>query len=163
MAKFTANKLLSSYKDSFDTKHMKRLAKRPNDAVFSKNQYSLTLQRKPKSPRRRTKAQALLRDRFAQVECMWKYLTKGQRLAFISYIKENYESDMKTRRPYDIFKSVGMKYELEEFLKDKLKLKLTLSIVEATRKGVKIACYYTSDEEVEIDIEALQILRTARG
>jgi len=117
MAKLKFNPIISkltgaNYQAIFD--YMKD---RPPDFCFSSNQYGIILMRKPKSTKRVVEVQEELRDRFKQLECMWKALTLHQLQEYKDYSRIINISEKRGIRPIDYFRREGLKWSLDNFLR----------------------------------------------
>lgn len=127
MAKTIYHSYLKDTEGSTLKKVLVSQPERPADLMMSKNQQSTFISRKPKSTKRRSIYAILKRDRFKQLECMWAFLTERQRQLFVEYNRELNKSDGRNLRPYDRFRSLGLKYQLDGYIKEKLKPDYTLS------------------------------------
>jgi len=76
--------------------------------------------------------QQLLKNRYAQLECMYKAMTLAQSKAFEEYCllyNVKHQTNLTTAQ---IFKKLGMNYELSDFLTEKCGAKYLLEIKEET-------------------------------
>ncbi len=90
--------------------------------------------------------QRLLKDRFTQLECMYKALTTAQLNAFKEY-SEYYNIMHQTNlTSAQIFKKLGMEYRLSDFLTDKLNVKYTAKLKTTSNKEMIIELITTNNE-----------------
>jgi len=128
MTKVKFNPILSRIEGTSYEAYLPQIGEKPPDFCFSKNQYANILMRKPKSTKRATEAQKFLRDRFKQLECMWKALTPLQRNLYIKHAKEQEKKDKRGLRTYDRFRSEGLEYKLNTFLEENCNPKYLIRI-----------------------------------
>jgi len=153
------NVITGSFKDKDRT--IKR--KLSTDTYTQQKRDKTILSKKPKRTKKKSKKQEILNNRFYQVECMWKNLSKAQRLAFTAYANKNDFTNKGAKRVYDVFKTLGLKYQLNDFLESYCNVKATLILDSLTRKTVKVTVIFSQTEPIEILMGDLQGLRTVRG
>ena len=153
------NVITGSFKDKDRT--IKR--KLSTDTYTQQKEGKTVLSKKPKRTKKKSQKQEILNNRFYQVECMWKNLSKTQRMAFTAYANKNDLTNRGAKRVYDVFKTLGLKYQLGEFLGEFCNVKITIILEAVTRRTAKITAYFAQTEPVEILMGDLQGLRTVRG
>ena len=104
------------------------------DVLLSRNQHALLYMAKPFPTKKRTKIQAMMRDRFAQLECMWKMMTPLQRMKMRDYNTELNVKDTRNLSPIQRFRSLGLHWALDHFIHRKLQPDYKLELVEETAK-----------------------------
>ena len=102
------------------------------DVLLTRNQHALIYTSKPHPTRKRTEIQAMMRDRFAQLECMWRAMTPPQRAAMRDYNTELNVKDTKNLSPIQRFRSLGLHWQLDNFIHRKLQPDYKLQLIEET-------------------------------
>jgi len=153
------SKISGSQKDK--DRRIKR--KLTTDTYATQKGDKIIIETKPKRPKKTTLKQKLINDRFYQVECMWKAMTKAQKMAFTAYANHENLTLNGTRRVYDVFKTLGMTYSLNDFLENFLTLKIVVSLEGMTTRSAIITATLSQSEPIEIMAEDLAGLRTVRG
>lgn len=153
------NAISGSQKDK--DRRIKR--KLTTDTYAAQRGNKIIIETKPKRPKKTTLKQKLINDRFYQVECMWKAMTNAQRMAFTAYVNSKNLTKNGNRRVYDVFKTLGMTYSLNDFLENFLTLKIVVSLEGMTTRSAIITASLLQSEPVEFLMEDLTGIRTARG
>lgn len=102
------------------------------DVLLTRNQHALLYVSKPHPTKKRTKIQAMMRDRYAQLECMWKAMTPPQRAAMRDYNAELNVKDTRNLSPIQRFRSLGLHWALDQFIIKKLRPNYNLTLIEET-------------------------------
>ena len=102
------------------------------DVLFTKNQHALIYCSKPHPTKKRTQIQAMMRDRFAQLECMWRVMTPPQRILMRDYNAELNIADARNLSPIQRFRSLGLHWQLSHFILKKLQPGYKLELIEET-------------------------------
>lgn len=132
MAKAQPSKLYNQLIDGWMYKKFAEWKRGSLQVTISKNQHSLTLQKKQVTIKSRSEKQQETRGRFKQLECMWKLLTPQQRSKWKQYTQEYNNSHKEKLRAFDLFKKLGLEYKLNDFLTQKLCASYNLILVEET-------------------------------
>ena len=104
------------------------------DILFTRNQHALLFTTKPFPTKKRTKIQAMMRDRFTQLECMWRAMTPLQRMKMRDYNAELNVMDTRNLSPIQRFRSLGLHWQLDHFIHRKLQPDYKLQLVEETEE-----------------------------
>ena len=104
------------------------------DVVFTKNQHARLYISKPIPTKKRTEIQAMMRDRFMQLECMWHAMTPRQRMKMRDYATELNEADTRNLPPMQRFRSLGLLWRLDQFIREKLRSDYKFELIEETAK-----------------------------
>jgi len=153
------NVIEGSYKDK--DRQVKR--KLSTDTYAQERNGKIILEAKPKRTKKKTQKQEILHSRLTQMECMWKVLTKGQRMAFSAYANREGLTQNGNRRVYDVFKSLGMNYQLNDFLENFCNVKIGLIFEGITSKTVKLRAFFTQTEPIEVMLGDINGIRHVRG
>ena len=102
------------------------------DVLFTKNQHARIYTSKPIPTKKRTEIQAMMRDRFMQLECIWHAMTPVQRMRMRDYAAQLNEADTRNLPPMQRFRSLGLLWQLHEFILKKLQPHYTLELIEET-------------------------------
>ena len=102
------------------------------DVMFSRNQHALIYAAKPFPTKKRTKIQLIMRDRFTQLECMWKMMTPLQRMKMRDYNAELNIKDTRNLSAIQRFRSLGLHWQLDHFILQKLQPDYKLELIEET-------------------------------
>lgn len=159
MTKIKLNPILSKLSGADLKAVLKNIPDRPADYCFSSNQYAQFFCRKPKTTKKATKKQKTLRDRYKQLECMWKMMTPKQRKLFTTYAREQNEKDRRNLRPIDRFRSKGLKYELNEFIENYLNPNYILTWLKEEDGEHYLMIYLASKIITEFDILPSRIIK----
>ena len=129
MAKYTPTPSFEVYKGTHHQPRLTDIDRGGLDLTLSRNQHALLIHRVPRGTVRRTEAQALLRDRFAQLECMWQAMTWRQRKLMGEYARELNARDGANLIPIQRFRSLGLRSQLYRFILAKLNPYYTLELI----------------------------------
>ena len=99
------------------------------DLTFSRNQHAPVIHRAPRGTVRRTEEQTTYRDRFAQLECMWRTMTWRQRKLMGEFARELNTTDGRNLSAMQRFRSLGLKRQLDRFITAKLKPAYSIKLI----------------------------------
>lgn len=129
MAEYTATEAFRSYEGSHLQPRLTGIDRGGLDLMLSRNQHALTLSKKSRSITRRSEIQALLRNRFEQLECMWRAMTWKQRDLMGDFNDELNAIDGRNLSAIQRFRSLGLQYQLFRFILAKLNPYYTLELI----------------------------------
>ncbi len=160
MAKIKLNPVLNEAFGAHGKAVFQGLGLTGTSAMFTRNQNSLILADRKKKDRTKSKRKPKHADRFAQLECMWKLLTRGQRKAFHRFAEKHNYFSTKRLRDRDAFFKLGLQYRLNEFLTEELNTKIKIELRDIDEKSIKLNVYTTGeikywDELVRIRLKTL--------
>lgn len=156
MAKYTPRPDLDVFKGDFYEIKLTGVDRGGLDVLFTKNQHALLYTTKPFPTKKRTKIQAKMRDRFTQLECMWFAMTPSQRIRMRDYATKLNEADTRNLSPMQRFRSLGLQWQLDSFILEKLYPQYKLEIIEETAE--KLSFKITLDTKL-LDEFIVQPLR----
>ena len=160
MAKIELNPVLSEALGAHGKAVFQGLGLTGTSSMFTKNQNCLILASRRKKDRTASKRKPKHADRFAELECMWKLLTKGQRKAFHRFCEKHNYFSTKRMRDRDVFFKLGLDYRLSEFLSEELNTQIKIELKEITGDKIKLNIY-TKGEIKEWDEMVRIRLKTA--
>ena len=132
MAKYEPRPDLDQFKGDFYEIQFTGVDRGGLDVMFSRNQHALFFSTKTHPTKKRTKIQALMRDRFAQLECMWKMMTPLQRMKMRDYNAKLNVKDTRNLSPIQRFRSLGLHWDLDHFILKKLQPDYKIELIEET-------------------------------
>ena len=132
MAKYVPKTGFEEYRGDFLEVVITGIDRGGLDVVFTKNQHARLYISKPIPTKKRTEIQAMMRDRFMQLECMWHSMTPVQRMRMRDYATKLNETDTRNLPPMQRFRSLGLQWQLDSFIHKKLYPQYKLELIEET-------------------------------
>jgi len=134
--------------------NFRNLGMRGNASIYSRNQHGEILITKGQPTGKKARKKKVIEGRFAQLECMWKTMTRGQRRAFQHFCEKHNYFNLRRARPEDVFKSLGLQYRLNEFLEQELNLKIEILPIAWDEDRIKIMVTVSGNYELWEEIAA---------
>ena len=132
MAKYIPQTGFEEYRGDFFEAVLAEIERSGLDVLFTRNQHARIFTSKPIPTVKRTEIQAMMRDRFMQLECMWHAMTPVQRMRMRDYATELNKTDTRNLPPMQRFRSLGLQWRLDQFIREKLYPQYKLEIIEET-------------------------------
>ena len=132
MAKYTPTHKFSSFVGAFNEVRMTKVTTGGLNISLTKNKQGLSIGAKPRPTPKRTKEQAINRERFKQLECMWQGLTKPQWLQLFAWNFFKNQLDKRNLTPIQRFRSAGLLFDLKTLILPFLFFKCELKFISET-------------------------------
>ena len=145
MAKIKLNPVIAEALGAHGKAVFQGLGLTGTSAMFTRNQNSLILADRKKKDRTASKRKPKHADRFAQLECMWKLMTRGQRKAFHRFCEKHNYFSTKRLRDRDAFFKLGLNYRLHEFLREELNTEIKIELKELGEDKIKLNIWTTGE------------------
>lgn len=129
MAKYKPTKSFQSYEGTHLQPRLTNIDRSGLDLMLSRNQHALTFSRRSNATTRRGEIQDRLRDRFEQLECMWRSMEWRQRDLMGDYNDELNRLDTRNLSAIQRFRSLGLHSHLFNFIIAKLNPYYTLELI----------------------------------